>query len=197
MKIKKTLGAGLVSLGLVAGLSGFASATLGEIGTTGPDSVNIVKEKVSTEIEAENENEIDVNNMNKQFAKTAEAEAEDNTTGGDATTGTAANTNKLEAIVEIENSVPSVAGANVELDDDGAMLGTIDTTGPDSYNKVEYSNRTEIEVENENEIRINNFNSQMAISGDAEVEENTTGGDAITGDAINENTVTMTFKISN
>lgn len=200
MKIKKTLGAGLISLGLVAGMSGFASALvnedgiLGEISTTGPDSVNIIKDKTSNEVEAENENEIEIGNMNKQFSKSNEAEAEENTTAGDAESGMAKNTNKLEAMVEITNTTPSIAGADDLAEGIG---GTIDTTGPDSFNKVEYSTKTEIEVENENEIEIHNFNTQTAISGEATVEDNTTGGNATSGDAINENLVSMTFKITN
>jgi hypothetical protein len=195
MKIKKTIGAGLISLGLVAGMTGLVGATSGTIETTGPDSINEIEEHVSREVEVENDNDLRVNNMNIQRAETGEAEVEDNTTAEDVGTGGAANTAGLMVDVEIANEGSGIG--EMVLDPEVANEGGIETTGPESHNEVEFSSRTEIEIENENDLHINTFNTQTAVSGDAEVEDNTTAGNAITGDASNDSSVSMSFTITN
>jgi len=195
MKIKKTIGAGLISLGLVAGMTGLAGATSGTIETTGPDSTNEIEEHVSREVEVENDNDLRVNNMNLQRTETGEAEVEDNTTADDVETGRASNTASLEIDAEIANEGSGI-GETV-LDPEEANDGGIETTGPESHNEVEFSSKTEIEIENENDLHVNTFNKQTAVSGDAEVEDNTTAGDAVTGDASNDSSVSMSFTITN
>lgn len=195
MKIKKTISAGLISLGLVAGMTGLVGATSGTIETTGPDSINKIEEHISREVEVENDNDLRVNNMNLQRAETGEAEVEDNTTAEGVGTGSAANAADLTVEVEIANASSGIDEMipDTEVSNDGG----IETTGPESRNEVEFSSRTEIEIENENDLHINTFNAQTAISGDAEVEDNTTAGDAITGDASNDSSVSMSFTVTN
>lgn len=78
-----------------------------------------------------------------------------------------------------------------------AHSGSIGTTGSDSYNKIEFEEKSSVKVNNNNHVGVLNLNVQAASSGDAEVEDNTTGGSARSGDATNVNTTETTVNISN
>jgi hypothetical protein len=80
-----------------------------------------------------------------------------------------------------------------------AMASTADisNTGPDSYNKIEVETSNHVDIDNHNNVTINNNNDQTAITGDAKVSGNTTGGDATSGDAINRNTTSTSVGIDN
>lgn len=198
MKIQKKFGAAVLSLGLVVGLSGFAGATSGTIDTTGPDSSNKIRSDSNYRVDVENNNDLKVHNDNDQHAWTGDAEAERNTEGGDATTGSAANENAFDAEVSVDNSgsVGTVAdlggGGN-----GGDHEATIHRTGPDSYNSVTFDSDTRIDIENNNDLYIHNDNNQTASSGDATVERNTEGGSATTGDASNTNSTSVRFEVTN
>lgn len=79
----------------------------------------------------------------------------------------------------------------------GAQSAAIETTGPDSYNKIKQVWERNVRVRNDNDVRISNDNHQYARSGDAKVIHNTTGGDARTGDAMNENAFELNAEIHN
>ncbi|MFZ2125720.1 MAG: hypothetical protein WA087_02535 [Candidatus Saccharimonadales bacterium] len=196
--IKQTIGAALASLGLVVGLSGgMVGAQTGTIDTTGPDSDNEIQYETETEVDIENDNNLTAANSNMQSAETAEAEVEDNTTGGDAETGSASNESSFTASVTVDNSAGTsdlLADFDVEAE---SFTGSIENTGPDSDNEIEVENEIEIDIENDNNLSVVSTNVQRATSGDAEVEDNTTGGDAITGDASNESSTSITFKVTN
>jgi hypothetical protein len=198
MKMHKKFGAAVLSLGLVVGLSGFAGATTGTIDTTGPDSNNTINSDTRYDLDVDNDNDLRVDNDNDQRAWTGDAEAEDNTEAGDAASGNAMNENALEAEVTVDNSAS--VGAAGEL---GGGAGSdenqasIENTGPDSNNEVNFDSRTNIDINNDNDLRVNNDNNQTASSGDATVEHNTTGGSATTGDATNTNTTTIRFNVTN
>jgi len=78
-----------------------------------------------------------------------------------------------------------------------ADTGNIDTTGPNSDNRIStrISNRTH--VHNNNDIHVHNDNDQRAYSGDARVSGNTHGGDAETGDARNSNSTNVEVDVDN
>lgn len=194
IKLKKVVGTSLLSLGLVVGLAGFAGASSGTIDTTGPDSYNKVEHESTTKVEVDNDNDVDVDNDNRQTARSGDAEVEDNTTGGDARSGNTSNSNSLSGTVEIDNSVgvDGLGGGGA-----GNNSGSIENTGPDSYNKVEFDHYSSVEVDNDNDIDIDNNNHQYASSGDAEVDGNTTGGDAVSGSATNTNSTSLTVRITN
>jgi hypothetical protein len=78
-----------------------------------------------------------------------------------------------------------------------ANVGTIDETGPDSYNKIEFENRSKVRLSNDNDVGVANLNVQLAKTGDARVRHNTTGGDASTGDATNDNWTSTRVAIDN
>jgi hypothetical protein len=86
-------------------------------------------------------------------------------------------------------SVPGVVAAN---------SGSIDTTGPDSTNKVSFEHRGEVDIENNNSVNATLNTDQDAESGDVNVKHNTTSdGDAVSGDAMNESMVDATVDIDN
>lgn len=198
MRIKKTLGAAATSLGLVVGLAGFAGATSGDITDTGPDSSNVVKSDTSQRVRVENNNHLGVQNSNTQRATTGDARSNENTSGGDASTGAASNDNSLSADVTVDNGASTGAlthlGGGAGLGDSSA---TINQTGPDSVNRVTIKNTSDVKVQNNNDLHITNNNHQTATSGDARVTDNTEGGSATTGDASNSNSSSFTFNVSN
>ncbi len=198
MKIQKKLGAAVLSLGLVVGLSGFAGATTGTIDTTGPHSDNSIESETSQRVEVENNNKLNVHNDNDQRAWTGDAHVDENTTGGDATTGSATNENALHAAVTVDNSA-SVRALGVLGDNGngGDNHATIKNTGPHSDNSVRFESKSNVNIENNNDLHVTNTNDQHASSGNARVTENTTGGSATTGDASNSNTTTIKFDVTN
>lgn len=196
IKLKKTIGAGVLSLGLVVGLAGFAGAASGTIGTTGPDSHNEIMSESHYELDVENDNDIKLDNKNHQDASSGYTEVSDNTTGGDATSGDGANDNSVDAMIEIDNSqsagVLNGVGSGSEHN-----TGSISNTGPDSENEIKFENKVEIDVDNDNNIRVYNNNHQVAESGAAVVKHNTTGGDATSGSVTNTSSSTFTVRVTN
>jgi len=195
-KIKKAVGTSVLSLGLVVGLAGFAGATSGSIGNTGPDSTNKVEYKDSSHVDVDNNNSLGLNNSNSQSASSGDASAKHNTTAGDAMSGDAMNDNSVDATVEVDNSSAGSA-ALAGNTGSGDLNATIDTTGPDSYNKVEYSNKSTVDVTNNNNVNVSNSNSQSASSGNAKVYDNTTGGSATSGSVSNTSSSTFTIRVTN
>lgn len=197
MKIQKKLGAAVLSLGLVVGLSGFAGATTGTIDTTGFDSTNRIHSETSQRVDIDNDNDLSVRNDNSQRAWSGDAEVRANTTGGDATSGDTSNMNSFDAEVSVDNSASVgdavAAGAGGAGDNDGS----IENTGPESHNSVWFENSSNVDIDNDNDLYVSNHNSQTASSGDATVKYNTTGGNATSGSASNENTTTVRFDVTN
>lgn len=195
--MKKTIGASVMSLGLVLGLSGFAGATDGTIDTTGPDSYNRIESENRVEVDVENRNDLRFENENRQDARSGDAEVRHNTEGGDAETGRADNLNSLDVSATVDNSGAASAWVPAVQNGGGGHSASIERTGPDSYNRIDFENRVEVDVENNNDINISNNNYQDARSGDAEVHGNTFGGSATTGDAINTNETRVDLSVTN
>ncbi|NTW61538.1 hypothetical protein HGB24_02540 [Candidatus Saccharibacteria bacterium] len=198
-KIKQIIGTSAASLGLVLGFVGnIAGAQSGTIDTTGPDSDNSIEYQVKKEIKVENDNNLGVSNDTHQTSMTGEVEVEHNTTGGDSETGGASTEASFTADVSVDNSGSGMTNMLADVVSDGSSLsGSIDNTGPDSDNSIEAKSSTEIRVENRNNLSVTNTINQVATSGDAEVSGNTTGGDAISGDASNQSTTSVTFEVTN
>ena len=83
--------------------------------------------------------------------------------------------------------VAGVAGAS----------GAITNTGPHSTNKVINKDNSSWSKTNNNNVGVANTSSQSAYSGSAKVKWNTTGGDATSGMASNDNSVSTTVGITN
>lgn len=78
-----------------------------------------------------------------------------------------------------------------------AQTGDIDTTGPDSTNKIDFRNDSRFKVHNDNRLSATNNNPQTANSGDAKVYRNTEGGDAESGAASNDSYLAVTAHVDN
>lgn len=79
-----------------------------------------------------------------------------------------------------------------------ASTGSIDTTGPDSNNTVDVTNDATYEATNNNNVTASLAATQDAESGEVDVRRNTTSdGDAMSGDAMNENEVSAHASIDN
>lgn len=197
LDIKKIAGVGVVSLGLVVGVSGFAGASSGTIGTTGPDSINKVTHKSNVDMKVKNNNKLNLENTNHQHAGSGEVKVKGNTTGGAAKSGNAANANAVSATVEYNNAK---AAAELKPVVNGAAVNnsaSITNTGPDSVNKVKYESNMNVDIKNDNNVMIENKSMQTAHSGDAEVRHNTTGGDATSGNVSNTSSSSFTVRITN
>lgn len=199
MKIRKTLGAGVMSLGLVVGMAGFASATPGSatIDTTGPRSNNVIRNRVTHRVDVNNNTDIHVDNSNYQDAWTGDATVRNNTRGGDARSGNASNSNSFDANVRVNNTA-STAAAVAHLESaGGAGQASISDTGPRSDNRIVSTVRTDVRIDNNTDIAVDNSSTQTATSGNATVQGNTRGGDAVSGSATNTNSTSLTFTVNN
>lgn len=74
---------------------------------------------------------------------------------------------------------------------------TISNTGPDSTNSCVVKDDFTCKVENNNKFTVINKNNQEAVSGDAKVSGNTTGGSATSGSATNSNGTVIDVSIDN
>src|SRR5690606_13479060 len=70
-------------------------------------------------------------------------------------------------------------------------------TGPDSQNMCVSEQEYQCDIINDTQVTINNVNDQDAVTGDAEINDNRTGGSATTGSAGNSNQSTFTLRIEN
>ena len=87
---------------------------------------------------------------------------------------------KIKQVIGVAvSSLGLVAGLSGGLA--SAQSGTIGTTGPDSTNKIIFTTSQDITAVNNNDLSASNSSDQSARSGRAEVEGNTTGGDARSG----------------
>ena len=78
-----------------------------------------------------------------------------------------------------------------------ADSGSIGTTGPDSTNRIEFRNSAKHKVDNKNKVSASNSNNQNAYTGNAKVKHNTTGGDATSGMASNDNSLSASLSVRN
>lgn len=194
-KIVATLGAGLMSVGLIAGTAGFANAMSGSIHTTGPDSTNRVVSTDSSHVRVHNNNHASLHNGNSQSASSGTANSSHSTTAGDAHTGSASNANAVNASMTLDNSA---SGAGMQAPTSSTNgTGSVSDTGPDSSNVVKSKTVSRVNVTNNNDLWVSNYNDQDAVSGNANVSDNTSGGSATTGNASNTSSTTVTYKVTN
>lgn len=196
VKMKKIAGAGLTSLALVVGVAGFAGASSGTIGTTGPDSNNEIKNETSTSLRLNNHNNVNLAAQTHQHASSGDAVGVHNTTVGNVETGNTANTSSVSADVSLSNT-QSTSSVSAALNMPASDTGSVNNTGPDSNNKVTFENHAYVNVDNHNDVDIHNSVDQSATSGNAIVHDNTTGGNAVTGSATNDSTTSFTVSVSN
>lgn len=175
--------------------TGFVSANSASIDMTGPNSRNRVEFRNSDRRKVENNNNVSVRNSNPQRAYSGDVKVKHNTTGGSANSGEATNDSMLRATLNLDNG--SASSGAMSSWSGGSDSGTIDTTGPNSHNTILFNNSSKVKVTNNNNISIENNNDQEAVSGNARVQGNTTGGDATSGDASNISTTEVNLSITN
>jgi len=78
-------------------------ASLGSIAETGADSTNTISASQNTEVTVSNDNNINVNNQNSQYATSGNASSNENTTGGNVTTGDASNSTSSDVMLSVNN----------------------------------------------------------------------------------------------
>jgi hypothetical protein len=175
---------------------GVAAAQTASIDFTGPDSRNVIDVENDLDVDVDNDNDVDVTNVVNQDATSGDALVERNTEGGDAESGDAENSSDASTDVAISNSglcdcLLGLGGGNHDWE------ATIDTTGPNSVNRINLSNDVDIDVDNDNDVDVTNVVDQDATSGDATVRRNTSGGSATTGSASNSSSLSTSVSISN
>lgn len=100
----------------------------------------------------------------------------------------------LRITAAVVTSLSLTAGAGGAVFANSASIGT---TGPDSYNKVEFRNSNSHRVSNDTDLWFTNNNPQSANSGDVSVRRNTTGGDASSGMAKNDSLLRVNASVDN
>ncbi|HUO61978.1 MAG TPA: hypothetical protein VMT96_00815 [Candidatus Bathyarchaeia archaeon] len=196
MKIAKSAGAVMTSLGLVVGLSGLAGATAGNIGLTGPLSNNTITSNLNNNANINNNNSLSVDSWNSQTAKTGKAVVANNTFGGSAISGDALNCN-YQGVSALFNNNQFGAGSLPGLFLPNNDFASISATGPGSNNVVALNTNNNLNVTNNNNIDVQSSNTQTAKTGKALVTGNTSGGSAISGDATNSNSQAVSIAVGN
>ena len=174
--------------------TGFAAA---DINTTGPQSSNNTNTSLSSKEEVRNNNNVRVHSDGYQRANSGNAVVTNSTNAGSASTGVADNFRSVDVDARVSNTAASSSALSHSMTLPAAGTGNISNTGPNSSNNINYSAKLETKVTNDNDIKVHSYSSQTADSGDAIVSNNTNGGSASTGDAINTSTERYTFSISN
>ena len=193
-KLLRILAAAGLGLSLT---TGFVAAETGTIDTTGPESVNDILFENKTEVELENKTEVEAQAEADQEASSGDTKVAYNTSGGSAHSGDADNENEVEADVEIDNSGSSALALENACGCDDENEASIEYTGPYSENYVYFENKHEVEVENKTDVDFESDVEQRAYTGDASVYKNTTGGDAVSGNASNTNSTVFTLNVTN
>ncbi len=196
-KLVRLASLSVMALSLTGGVAAANSGSIGvgDQAATGPGSTNKVIVDTSDTRKVKNNNGIHVNTDSPQKAYTGDASVKHNTTGGSAESGWATNNSKIHTTVKLNNSGSSAAA--LADSGNGGGVGTVGTTGPDSYNKVKITDSSYTKVQNNNDVQVETSNYQKASSGDAKVYGNTTGGSAISGDASNTSDIMTTIEVIN
>ncbi len=188
--IKFSAGVG-ASFVLMAGVASAAPS----ISNTGNGSTNKIKSKNVVKCKVINKNTVVVSNSNVQGSSTGKASVKWNTTGGDATSGDATNTNTTGLILGVTNAPTDSCSCG--CGEFTALDGSIDQTGKDSWNVISWWNVNKQKTVNNNNVAVYNSSVQSASSGNASVNGNTTGGNATSGNASNSNSTSAEITVSN
>ena len=186
------------SVALVAGFAGVTSAA--SIDNSGEDAQNTVRSRNYSRSDVRNNTDLHLTNNNPQTAVTGDVDAEDNDDLGSLTTGSATNDSWTEAHVNVMNSASHSAGASTsdgsgsESSSDG---GSLNNDEDDSDNYVSTSNYQSSSVNNDTNVTITNNNSQTAVSGSVNVEDNDDVESLSTGNAMNTSTAMFDVTVSN
>lgn len=188
----------------VAAASGDQTPTTTASNTgTGPGSTNGIGVDNTNNANITNANQATINNNIKDAAQSGSANVANNTLAGSATTGTAAtktdtfnysgNLTADNAVLVLVNvlghwvgailNLPSTGNSQAALLTGGATNASNTNTGPNSTNQINATNSNNTNITSANTGTINNNINAGAISGDANVSDNTKAGNATSGNA--------------
>lgn len=197
VKVRKTVGVAVTSLGLVIGMSGFAGATSGTIHNSGDNNRTRVSQRTEQNTRLRNNNNAGVLNFNLQAGQSGNARVSSNESGGDATSGDVMNTSNTSTAIGIDNS-----GSNAAALAGGSMAGDpvvadVHNSGDDNHTVVRSSTEVNTSVTNNNNVGVANLNVQLGESGNARVSGNESSGSATSGSVTNSSTTSTTITIKN
>src|SRR5688572_4265512 len=139
-KLARVAAVSVMALSLTSGVAAAHSAT---VGVTGADSTNKVTFRDENKREVRNNTDLRVNNGNPQDARSGNVRNSRNTTTtGDAASGAVLNDSILETNVTIDSSAAgeaALAGGAA-----ASHTGTVNDTGADSYNAIEFKDSSEV-----------------------------------------------------
>ncbi len=196
MKIRKTVGAVVTSLGLVVGLSGFAGATTANVTNSGNHAGNTITAQSTKVTTVANNNNVGVTNLNGQAGLSGDAQVKGNNSGGSATTGAVSSSSSSNTSVSVSNSASSTA-ALAGAAPVASHSVSINNSGNNSGNTVTLQDTTQTTVQNTNNVGVANVNIQLGASGNAKVTGNNSGGSATSGAVMNTSSTTTSVSISN
>ncbi len=191
-KLLRIVAAAILGAGLVGGVAGASQAT---IDTSGADSTNNINFNDTVEVDVESTNNTLGVVANVQDAASGDAEATRNTDAGNVSTGNASNSASTSANVSSSNT--GVAGWANWGASNSNHSATMNKTGADSTNRINFENSHELDVEVENNTAVIAITAQRANSGDATSSRNTDGGGASTGNASNTASTTVVISSNN
>lgn len=196
--MKKLLSLVVAILASVGLTGGFVAASSGSLDETGPDSENIILFEDESNVNLNNTTGVSANVVTNQEADSGDAYVKYNTTGGNAESGDAENEASVEADLSVDNSNSSSAALACGCGNGGSSHNAdINTTGPNSENKVLFKNKSNVNVNNTTTVSFNNNVSQNTDSGNASVWKNTTGGNATSGGASNSSSTVFSLSVTN
>ena len=173
-------------------MTGVAAANSGAIGNIGHDSAARIKTHKSDTHRVKNNSNVNVKNNNPQHAHTGDATATHNDSAGDAATGFAVNDSFTRTSVGVDNTASAHTAPAT-----GSDRSYIHHVGPNAYADIKAVDKSQTEVTNNTNVNVQTNTTQEAMSGNARVSNNGTGGHAVSGDATNISTNETTVEISN
>lgn len=197
VKVRKTVGVAVTSLGLVIGMSGFAGATSGTIHNSGDNNRTRVSQRTEQNTRLRNNNNAGVLNFNLQAGQSGNARVSGNESGGDATSGDVMNTSNTSTAIGIDNSgsnAAALAGVGVASD---PVVADVHNSGDDNHTTVRSTTEVNTSVRNNNNVGVANLNVQLGESGNARVSGNESSGSATSGSVTNSSTTSTTINIKN
>lgn len=184
----------VVSIGLAAGV---ASAQTGDVTVTasGVGSKAKVYSTSKFTLDVDNDVNAKINNNLSQSATSGDAKAKSNNAAGDVTSGDASNKNSVSVMGSVDNS--SALDTGCLCVGDGAGDVDVTASGVDSKATAVVKDYTKITVDNNTKLTVNNNVSQSASTGSATASHNNEAGDVTSGNASNDNDVTVEFDVTN
>lgn len=188
---------------IAASNTGSAPASSASNSGTGPNSTNTINSNNTNTANLNNTANSGITNNLNTAAQSGNATVAGNTSAGNATTGTAAtNTDTFNfagnlvsdnAVLVLVNVLGHWVGAILNLPSTGTSQSALLTggpssltntdTGPGSTNSINNSSQNSLDVNATSNGTINNNVKAGAISGNANVSDNTKGGNATSGNA--------------